>query len=66
MALLFIPAIAARVQDRVAPVVLLVAVYEKVAPLQIAAELLGLDKTGVGFTRTVTFWTWLQPAAVKV
>jgi hypothetical protein len=59
-----IPATALRVHEYDTPPTALVAVYEKVAPLQIAAGDVVLESTGVGLTVTNTFSALLQPFAL--
>jgi hypothetical protein len=63
--LLLIPAMASRVQEKVAPEVLLKALYKKTLPLQIGDGFNELVNTGTGFTRTVTFWVFVHPSAVN-
>ena len=65
-AVLLIPATTALVQAKVAPAVALVAVYPKVVPLQIAAGVRVLLRTGLGFTVMVTFCVLVQVLAVSV
>ena len=62
-----IPATAARLHANVAPAVALEAVYVNVAPLQMAAGVKVLLKTGIGFTTTTAFSpALLHPFAVVV
>ena len=53
-------------QEKVAPVVAVVALYLKVSPEQIAVGVLVLDKLGVGIMDAVTVSCSLQLFAVKV
>lgn len=57
---------AIRIQEKVAPVVAVVALYLKVSPEQIAVGVLVLDKLGVGIMDAVTVSCSLQLFAVKV
>ena len=64
---LLIPAIAARVQLKVVPVVPLVGVYEKRVLLQIEGGVIVLVSVGIGFITTTTLCdTVLHPFAVSI
>jgi hypothetical protein len=65
-AALFIPATNALDQLNVAPVTELVGVYVKGDPEQISAGANVLVRSGIGFTRTVTFWVLEHPFADRV
>jgi len=63
---LLIPAMAARLQLKVVPVVALEGLYENRVFVQIAGGVKELDKDGVGLTVTVTFCWFEHPLAVNV
>ncbi len=57
---------ATRIQEKVAPVVAVVALYLNVSPEQIGVGVLVLDKLGVGIIEAITVSCSLQLFAVKV
>jgi hypothetical protein len=55
-----------RIQEKVAPIVAVVALYLNVSPEQICVGVLVLDKLGVGIIEAVTVSCSLQEFAVNV